>query len=84
MADGRVHPLGMGGHSFVLFFIIGVELLYNGVLVSAVQECESAVSAQVSPPSCGHSFKVTGPHGQMFSSGGVQMHRLRLRRGRGH
>ena len=64
--------------------LIGVELLYNGVLVSAVRECESAISAQVSPPSCGRSFKVTGPHGQMFSTGRVQMHRLRLRRGRGH
>ena len=69
---------------FCVLILIGVELLYNVVLVSAVQECESAISAQVSPPSCGHSFIVTGRHGQMFSSGRVQMHRLRLRRGRGH
>lgn len=69
---------------FRFLIFLGVELLYNVVFVPAVQECASAVSTQVSPPSRGHSCKVTGPRGQTFSSGSVQMHRLRLRRGQGH
>ena len=35
----------------VFFFLIGVYLLYNVVLVSAVQQRESAVCIHISPPS---------------------------------
>ena len=33
------------------FFCIGIQLLYNVVLVSAVQQCESATCTHTSPPS---------------------------------
>ena len=33
------------------FFLIGVQLLYNVVLVSAVQQSESAICIHISPPS---------------------------------
>ena len=36
---------------FLNLFLIGGELLYNVVLVSAVQQCESAISIHISPPS---------------------------------
>ena len=39
-------------HSLFFFFLIGVELLYNVVLVSVVQWSESAVCIHISPPSC--------------------------------
>ena len=34
-----------------ILFLIGEKLLYNVVLVSAVQQCESAISIYISPPS---------------------------------
>ena len=37
--------------SLHVWFLIGVELLYNFVLVSAVQQRESAMSVHISPPS---------------------------------
>lgn len=65
-----MYPLGMGGRSSVSFFnFTWSRVVCNVVFVSAVQECESAISAQVSPPSHGHSCKVTGPCSQTFSSG---------------
>ena len=36
---------------FYICFLIGEKLLYNVLLVSAIQQCESAVSIYVSPPS---------------------------------
>ena len=35
----------------VFSFIIAVKMLYNFVLVSAIQQCESAVSLHTLPPS---------------------------------
>ena len=36
---------------FYNLFLIGGQLLYNVVLVSTVQQCESALSIHISPPS---------------------------------
>ena len=36
---------------FLNLFLIEGQLLYNVVLVSAVQKCESAISVYISPPS---------------------------------
>ena len=38
----------------LFFFLIGGWLLYNIVLVSAVQKCDSAISIHVSPPCLPH------------------------------
>ena len=40
--------------SFISFFLIGGQLFYNVVLVivSAAQQCGSALSIHISPPSC--------------------------------
>ena len=37
--------------SLSLFFLIGVELIYNVLLVSAVQQSELALHTHISPPS---------------------------------
>ena len=36
------------GLSFIFYYLIGVELLYNVVLASAVKQCESALSIHIS------------------------------------
>ena len=35
---------------FKILFLIGGKLLYNVVLVSAIQQCESAICMHISPP----------------------------------
>ena len=36
---------------FLIYFLIGGKLLYDVVLVSAIQQCESAIITHISPPS---------------------------------
>ena len=48
--EGNVQDQEASGIPIYLF-LIGGYLLYNVVLASAVQQCESAVSTHVSPPS---------------------------------
>ena len=43
---GQLHPY----NSFLKFIFIGVSLLYNIVLVAAVQQSRSAVCIHISPP----------------------------------
>ena len=50
----RVPPLEQSRTNlFISFLKIIIELLYNIVLVSAVQQCESAISIHTPPPSWG-------------------------------
>ena len=51
MGEGSVTPRASITIVFNFFFFIGVLLLYNGVLVSAVQQSESAIRIHISPPS---------------------------------
>ena len=54
------HALGKSRFYFNFFFI-GVQLLYNVALLSAVQQSESAVCIHVSPPSwTPHSHPLSG------------------------
>ena len=46
----RVKAFGPG-ECMRIFFLIGGKLLYNVVLVSAIHQCESAISIHMSPPS---------------------------------